>query len=57
MLDEPTERLPTAAELELWEFDLAKRMIRDGRDDRRVLLDQGTAAIVDYVKGVSENDG
>lgn len=55
MLDDPTKRLPTAAEREVWAFDLAKRMICDGRDDRLALLEQGTTTVLEYAKGATRD--
>ena len=31
MLDSPTESIPTAEEMELWQLDLAKRIVRNTR--------------------------
>lgn len=53
MIDQATDRLPTAAERELWAFNLGKRLIRDGLDDRRALTEQHADAVLDYVKGAT----
>lgn len=48
MLDNSTTRLPTAAERDLWAFDLAKRIIRDGRNCSETLLRQQEESIQQF---------
>jgi len=48
MIDATTKRLPTATERGVWALDLAKRIIRNGRDGGNALLEQQREALAAY---------
>ena len=41
----PTDRLPTAHERRLWQFDLAKRIVRGGEEAAQQLTKQAAEAV------------
>ena len=47
MIEKPSNALPTAEELELWQFDLAKRIVRLGGDTQ--LSEQAQEAVREVV--------
>ena len=48
MLDTVTEQLPTAKDRDVWALDLAKRIIRNGRDSGNALIEQQKEALSAY---------
>jgi len=57
MIDSPTDRMPTEAELELWQFDLAKRILRLGRDFPARMAEQARTAVSELVDDGQDRQG